>query len=116
MIRIVVRPIRLERSVLTALLLLLSQTTVAAPLTPELLQAQIENVSQRSFVRMVERDGQRCEMFSTPEGIAMDNAEQEPLLAMACFASAVEDRKSTRLNSSHVATSYAVFCLNKKTV
>src|SRR5690625_6709259 len=26
-----------------------------------------------------------------------------------------EDRKSTRLNSSHVATSYAVFCLKKKT-
>src|SRR5437870_11311336 len=25
------------------------------------------------------------------------------------------DRKSTRLNSSHVATSYAVFCLKKKT-
>src|SRR5690625_6536278 len=25
-----------------------------------------------------------------------------------------EDRKSTRLNSSHVASSYAVFCLNKK--
>src|SRR5439155_22914247 len=24
------------------------------------------------------------------------------------------DRKSTRLNSRHVATSYAVFCLNKK--
>src|SRR5437870_8340301 len=24
------------------------------------------------------------------------------------------DRKSTRLNSSHVATSYAVFCLKKK--
>src|SRR5215510_3533575 len=27
----------------------------------------------------------------------------------------VEDRKSTRLNSSHVAISYAVFCLKKKT-
>src|SRR5690606_40388017 len=25
-----------------------------------------------------------------------------------------EDRKSTRLNSSHVKTSYAVFCLKKK--
>src|SRR5437870_8990409 len=27
---------------------------------------------------------------------------------------AFEDRKSTRLNSSHVAISYAVFCLKKK--
>src|SRR5690625_7076799 len=27
----------------------------------------------------------------------------------------VRDRKSTRLNSSHVAISYAVFCLKKKT-
>src|SRR5438874_9685385 len=29
--------------------------------------------------------------------------------------SALEDRKSTRLNSSHVEISYAVFCLKKKT-
>src|SRR5690625_6331073 len=28
---------------------------------------------------------------------------------------ALEDRKSTRLNSSHVAISYAVFCSKKKT-
>src|SRR3989442_8173525 len=28
--------------------------------------------------------------------------------------SAIEDRKSTRLNSSHVRISYAVFCLKKK--
>src|SRR5207253_4172791 len=28
----------------------------------------------------------------------------------------VGDRKSTRLNSSHVASSYAVFCLKKKSV
>src|SRR5690625_6078266 len=26
----------------------------------------------------------------------------------------IKDRKSTRLNSSHVASSYAVFCLKKK--
>src|SRR3989442_3387343 len=32
-----------------------------------------------------------------------------------CVAMAVgEDRKSTRLNSSHVRISYAVFCLKKK--
>src|SRR5690606_41863408 len=30
------------------------------------------------------------------------------------FAEAHEDRKSTRLNSSHVKISYAVFCLKKK--
>src|SRR5690625_6044600 len=29
-------------------------------------------------------------------------------------AAFLEDRKSTRLNSSHVAISYAVFCLKKK--
>src|SRR5690625_6249177 len=29
--------------------------------------------------------------------------------------SCAQDRKSTRLNSSHVAISYAVFCLKKKT-
>src|SRR5699024_12041167 len=28
----------------------------------------------------------------------------------------VQDRKSTRLNSSHVSISYAVFCLNKKKI
>src|SRR5437870_8295919 len=30
-------------------------------------------------------------------------------------ADSTTDRKSTRLNSSHVAISYAVFCLKKKT-
>src|SRR5699024_11901220 len=33
----------------------------------------------------------------------------------ACFAFSSADRKSTRLNSSHVSISYAVFCLKKKT-
>src|SRR5699024_10198487 len=30
------------------------------------------------------------------------------------YGQSVEDRKSTRLNSSHVSISYAVFCLKKK--
>src|SRR2546427_9362826 len=33
---------------------------------------------------------------------------------MGLDASTVEDRKSTRLNSSHSQISYAVFCLKKK--
>src|SRR5690625_2289100 len=37
------------------------------------------------------------------------------ILAKAAFDYNIPDRKSTRLNSSHVAISYAVFCLKKKT-
>src|SRR5690242_20761815 len=41
--------------------------------------------------------------------VAMGQALEEP------GQLADEDRKSTRLNSSHMSTSYAVFCLKKKT-
>src|SRR5690606_42049028 len=34
----------------------------------------------------------------------------------ARFREALQDRKSTRLNSSHVKRSYAAFCLKKKTM
>src|SRR5690625_6043822 len=37
----------------------------------------------------------------------------EPLLGVG-MVQKEQDRKSTRLNSSHVAISYAVFCLKKK--
>src|SRR5262245_62887879 len=38
-----------------------------------------------------------------------------PVPRSADGCSAVPDRKSTRLNSSHLGISYAVFCLKKKT-
>src|SRR5690625_7730716 len=41
------------------------------------------------------------------DGSGADLAEAEPSASSG-------DRKSTRLNSSHVAISYAVFCLKKK--
>src|SRR5690606_1066257 len=42
--------------------------------------------------------------------------EKPPVeLAENAVDEALEDRKSTRLNSSHVKTSYAVFCLHKTT-
>src|SRR5690625_5699387 len=48
---------------------------------------------------------------STKSGAASGQASR-----MACTPlSHGRDRKSTRLNSSHVAISYAVFCLKKKT-
>src|SRR5436305_8193343 len=45
-------------------------------------------------------------------------ADRQCFLEEACGSDAAllgrQDRKSTRLNSSHVRTSYAVFCLKKK--
>src|SRR5690349_22394167 len=38
---------------------------------------------------------------------------EQPIRTPACRA-VCRDRKSTRLNSSHVEISYAVFCLKKK--
>src|SRR5690242_14869968 len=42
-----------------------------------------------------------------PTGLSTMDAER-------VLAAAVRDRKSTRLNSSHMSISYAVFCLKKK--
>src|SRR5690625_5857160 len=38
-----------------------------------------------------------------------------PGMDLTAYNDGGRDRKSTRLNSSHVAISYAVFCLKKKT-
>src|SRR5437870_11910398 len=38
----------------------------------------------------------------------------ERVVFLAAMVRILQDRKSTRLNSSHVAISYAVFCLKKK--
>src|SRR5207253_11430697 len=53
--------------------------------------------------------GQACssQTISTPGSGA-------PSRTLRCTCGAAGDRKSTRLNSSHVAISYAVFCLKKK--
>src|SRR5690625_6347338 len=50
-------------------------------------------------------------------GWTLDNYQrvlENTNLGGALVNSVVVDRKSTRLNSSHVAISYAVFCLKKK--
>src|SRR3989442_10889711 len=49
-------------------------------------------------------------------GLAALTLAQDAANAALCAegVGAMEDRKSTRLNSSHVRISYAVFCLKKK--
>src|SRR5437899_9535832 len=62
--------------------------------------AKLKPLGERVVVQAVERE----EM--TRSGLVLpDTAKEKPQAA---------DRKSTRLNSSHLGISYAVFCLKKK--
>src|SRR5439155_21789552 len=48
------------------------------------------------------------------DGMLLLNKDTAAVIDAAMHGPLTIDRKSTRLNSSHVATSYAVFCLKKK--
>src|SRR3712207_6955475 len=59
------------------------------------------------------RGGLRCD--SGTKGICSPNQAPEwEQVQMSSQQGKVQDRKSTRLNSSHANISYAVFCLKKK--
>src|SRR5690625_5833907 len=53
-----------------------------------------------------------AELFFASKVIFIEGTTERMMLPY--FIDKIEDRKSTRLNSSHVAISYAVFCLKKK--
>src|SRR4051812_49436881 len=66
---------------------------------------------ERNAPRAAATGGARLE----DEPVSDEAAERVPLVAHdGGRDEAVEDRKSTRLNSSHMSISYAVFCLKKK--
>src|SRR2546426_9098737 len=44
----------------------------------------------------------------------IEQAHEFPIRVIRCTHNTEGDRKSTRLNSSHLVISYAVFCLKKK--
>src|SRR5699024_12679231 len=48
------------------------------------------------------------------EGLPIVTGQDAEIASIKLIADGVQDRKSTRLNSSHVSISYAVFCLKKK--
>src|SRR5690625_7115465 len=69
------------------------------------LQGQIESFDQ--FVVLLKNTVSQMVYKHAISTVVPSRAVRVPLL---------KDRKSTRLNSSHVAISYAVFCLKKKTI
>src|SRR5437773_185323 len=48
-------------------------------------------------------------------GLSARSAQDSAFVATGLEIMLLRDRKSTRLNSSHITISYAVFCLKKKT-
>src|SRR5690625_6467235 len=80
----------------------------------------------KEAIEQIEEDGGIIEIDEDKVTVDIDdievdemNNEYEQLVMMfieSINGSSSKDRKSTRLNSSHVANSYAVFCLKKKTI
>src|SRR5207249_6885022 len=68
-------------------------------------EPEVERVPRHEIERPARRDGGRA----GPERVAVQLAYEGDVAHRV-----LPDRKSTRLNSSHVSISYAVFCLKKK--
>src|SRR5207245_8884361 len=49
-----------------------------------------------------------------PRGVVLARSYGQSIVDFEARRFGIEDRKSTRLNSSHGSSSYAVFCLKKK--
>src|SRR5690625_5319031 len=65
------------------------------------------------------RDGRYIEQIGTYNPLVKPvevKIDEEKALKWLHNGAQPRDRKSTRLNSSHVAISYAVFCLKKKNI
>src|SRR5690606_24471063 len=69
----------------------------------------VEAESTRDTLRLVGEGA----TAPTEERVAEGLEAAKPFIKVLCKAQN-DDRKSTRLNSSHVKSSYAVFCLKKK--
>src|SRR5690348_17807291 len=68
-----------------------------------LFRSQLKLVIAKVFGGMIDNDG----IKSLSKMLSLDELR-------AKLISLIQDRKSTRLNSSHPSISYAVFCLKKK--
>src|SRR5205814_10269306 len=82
----------------------LFRSTTTGELTPDMTIA--EHSAQQSSSQNV---------HSTFDGLGFESPSFTSALNLAAgILPMMEDRKSTRLNSSHLGISYAVFCLKKK--
>src|SRR5947207_9918051 len=75
--------------------------------------------SRREIKQVCEQDGyQVVEADAGSEALRQIESSRPSVILLEVTlpdAAGIQDRKSTRLNSSHTVISYAVFCLKKKT-
>src|SRR5690625_6459442 len=80
----------------------------------------------RSEIEKYKKEAQKAEQVGNISEVAINERKVQMLMSYMAYPEDYKpgevyeirldpgDRKSTRLNSSHVAISYAVFCLKKK--
>src|SRR5204862_7648356 len=84
----------------------------ALPIFGQGARAQLQRVAERAERRRVRRSARHRHHDAKPD--ARGRGLPERGTGIDAGFDLPEDRKSTRLNSSHVEISYAVFCLKKK--
>src|SRR5690625_5843723 len=72
--------------------------------------SELGSVIDEVTVRAIPESGSALSVVTSGEGLFEFSVPTHTNMSL------IPDRKSTRLNSSHVAISYAVFCLNKNNI
>src|SRR5690625_5524918 len=98
------------RSMQAMAVLSAATTVIAEGEVLQLLNVHDPDVSQERYMQVVRYKTAKLFEAATEVGAILGAADDD----LQAAAAALGDRKSTRLNSSHVAISYAVFCLKKK--
>src|SRR5690625_6438777 len=99
----------------------IDRSRILAPVDPRILTGEARRVGSGLIILLYRFDrsrldqGQGLDQESRPEFAEPGPEVTRPFIWCDWLGGpGKEDRKSTRLNSSHVAISYAVFCLKKK--
>src|SRR5699024_12654780 len=91
----------------------LSHIHANEPLPPQIYTLSLHDALPISEMRVTHRAiGEHAEQDVEPVRLVAEFMSDQQRAAVD--GADAEDRKSTRLNSSHVSISYAVFCLKKK--
>src|SRR5690606_42097642 len=78
-----------------------------------LFRSKSEQFNVENVLIMIDGEGELASANEEERNQAVENHKKWVDAAEYLGAHSIRDRKSTRLNSSHVKISYAVFCLKK---